>query len=191
MPNIIYMRPGDSEEVAGAWNVAIEAKTAPSMISTSRHALPHLKETRRDSRVFGAYVLREEPDAQITLIGVGAELSFAIQISDALARDGGIKARVVSFPCQRLFEQQTLKYKRSVLRRDRGTPAVVIEPYAANGWERYAHAGICMKSFGHSLPGTTAYGCFGYEVGPMPEKVRNYLEGLESGEHIKEESVDL
>ncbi|KAK5074571.1 hypothetical protein LTR70_010141 [Exophiala xenobiotica] len=39
MPNLLYIRPGDSEETAGAWIAAINAKNCPSIISTSRHAL--------------------------------------------------------------------------------------------------------------------------------------------------------
>src|SRR6201999_2332849 len=39
MPNLLYIRPGDSEETAGAWTVAISAKQCPSIISTSRHAV--------------------------------------------------------------------------------------------------------------------------------------------------------
>ncbi|EAU35398.1 predicted protein [Aspergillus terreus NIH2624] len=39
MPNILYIRPGDSEETASAWIVAIQAKRTPSIISTSRHTV--------------------------------------------------------------------------------------------------------------------------------------------------------
>src|ERR1700761_1866270 len=54
MPNLLYIRPGDSEEVAGAWTVAIKAKHTPSIISTSRHALPQTGLTRRSEVSRGA-----------------------------------------------------------------------------------------------------------------------------------------
>src|SRR5699024_8669556 len=82
---------------------------------------------------------------------------------------------VVSFPCQRLFEKQSLEYKRSAPQSRRGIPAVVIEPYAPNGWERYADAGISMRQFGKSLPGKAAYKYFGYEIGVITDKVAGYL----------------
>lgn len=189
MPNILYIRPGDSEETAGAWIAAIEAKGTPTIISTSRHKLPQLKETSRDGVQKGAYVLRENENAAITLLGVGAELSHAVGVAEKLAEEG-IQARVVSFPSWRLFEQQTLEYRRSVLQRHRA-PAVVIEPYAANGWERYADAGACMKTFGHSLPGTAAYDYFGFDVGTLTDRVRGYLKMIDGDELLRREWVDL
>ncbi|KAL5355501.1 Transketolase, thiamine diphosphate binding domain-containing protein [Aspergillus floccosus] len=190
MPNLLYIRPGDSEETAGAWIAALEAKRSSSIISTSRHALPQLKQTRREGVARGAYVLEEAENAAVTLIGVGAELSFALEIAAQL-KEQGVVARVVSFPCQRLFEQQSVEYKREVLRRHRGIPAVVIEPYAPNGWERYADAGINIRRFGHSLPGKAAYKFFGYEIGAMADKVTRYLQRLGEGELLRGEFVDL
>ncbi|OQE26817.1 hypothetical protein PENSTE_c005G08861 [Penicillium steckii] len=190
MPNLLYIRPGDSEETAGAWIAAIEAKKTPSIISTSRQTLPQLAQTRRDGVALGAYVLSENESAVVTLIGVGAELSFALEVSEKLKAQG-IASRVVSFPCQRLFEQQSLEYKRDVLRRHRGIPAVVIEPYAPNGWERYADAGINIKRFGHSLPGKAAYKFFGYEIDHLTTKVTSYLSQLKSDELLRHEFVEL
>ena len=191
MPNLLYIRPGDSEETAGAWIAALEAKKTSTIISTSRHTLPQLRQTRRDGVAQGAYVLEEAHDAAVTLIGVGAELSFALDVAQQLKETRGIVARVISFPCQRLFEQQSLDYKRGVLRRHQGIPAVVIEPYAPNGWERYADAGISIRRFGHSLPGKAAYKFFGYETKVMTAKVGDYLEQLEKGDAQRGEFVDL
>ncbi|KAL6229651.1 hypothetical protein BDW75DRAFT_249445 [Aspergillus navahoensis] len=191
MPNLLFIRPGDSEETAGAWIAAINAKKSSSIISTSRHTLPQLQQTRRDGVLKGAYVLEEAPNADVTLIGVGAELSFALDVAAQLKEKKGITARVVSFPCQRLFEQQSLEYRRGVLQRHKGIPAVVIEPYAPNGWERYADAGISVKRFGHSLPGKVAYKFFGFDIGVMTEKVGDYLERVKDDEALRGEFVDL
>ncbi|KAL4946499.1 hypothetical protein BDV06DRAFT_233096 [Aspergillus oleicola] len=191
MPNLLFIRPGDSEETAGAWIAAINAKKSSSIISTSRHTLPQLKQTRRDGVLKGAYVLEEADSAEVTLLGVGAELSFAFDVAAQLKEKLGITARVVSFPCQRLFEQQSTEYKRSVLQRHKGIPAVVIEPYAPNGWERYADAGISVRRFGHSLPGKAAYKFFGYETGVMTDKIGAYLEQMRSDEALRGEFVDL
>jgi dihydroxyacetone synthase len=189
MPDLLYIRPGDSEETAGAWITAIEAKNMPTIISTSRQALPQLTQTRRDGVAKGAYVLEEVEDADVTLIGVGAELSFALNVAKEL-RGRSIKARVISFPCWRLFEAQSLEYKRDVLRKHL-IPAVVIEPYAPNGWERYANAGICMTSFGHSLPGKVAYKHFGYETPVMTKKICGYLDAIKKDDILRQEFVEL
>lgn len=193
MPGLTYLRPGDSEEVAGAWSVAVDEGTkGPCMISVSRHAVPQLTGlTRRDGVKRGAYVLREHPDAHVTLIGVGAELSFAVDVADRLAERHGVTARVVSFPCHRLFREQGVAYQRDVLRRHEGIPAVVVEPYVALGWERWADAGVCMKGFGHSLPGKYVYGHFGYEVGGMARRVEGFLGAWREGKVGRGEFVEL
>ncbi|KAJ5206532.1 Transketolase C-terminal/Pyruvate-ferredoxin oxidoreductase domain II [Penicillium cf. griseofulvum] len=191
MPNLLYIRPGDSEETAGAWIAAIGAKQTPSIISTSRQTLPQIPQTRRDGVALGAYVLSEAESATVTLIGAGAELSFVVEVAEQLKAQKGITARVISFPCQRLFEKQSLKYKRKTLRRHQGIPAVIIEPYAPNGWERYADAGICVTRFGHSLPGKAAYKFFGFDVDTLAAKVARYLERIQEDELLRGEFVDL
>ncbi|KIM95886.1 hypothetical protein OIDMADRAFT_132534 [Oidiodendron maius Zn] len=194
MPNLLYIRPADSEETAGAWIAAIEAKNTPSIISTSRHPLPQLKQTRRDGVMSGAYILEEPANdviADITLIGTGAELSLALAVAENLRIEKSIKTRVVSFPCQRLFENQSSEYKRSTLKRHLGIPAVVIEPYAPNGWERYADAGFCLNRFGKSLPCKEAYRYFGYETAGVASKISAYLSRIRSKELLRGEYVDL
>ncbi|OAA39093.1 Transketolase [Metarhizium rileyi] len=164
MPNLLYMRPCDSEEVAGAFIAALGARDTPSMISLSRQALEQYPQySSRDEVQRGAYVFVEEDDADVTLIGIGAEMCFAVKTREVLREDFGIKSRVVSFPCQRLFYQQPIEYKRQVLQYRSDVPRVVIEAYAVNGWERYADAGFSMASFGKSLPGKEAYKFFGFD----------------------------
>ncbi|OIW31514.1 transketolase [Coniochaeta ligniaria NRRL 30616] len=190
MPNLLYIRPGDSEETAGAWTAAVQEREGPTIVSTSRHAVLQLKTTRREGVLRGAYVLQEAEDAQVTLIGVGAELSFALDVARELG-GRGVRARVVSFPCWRLFERQERGYKREVLRRHEGIPAVVIEPYAPNGWERYADAAVCVTTFGHSLPGKAAYEFFGFDLDSLTGKVVKYLGDLEEDGLLRHEFMQL
>ncbi|KAG9238309.1 Transketolase, thiamine diphosphate binding domain-containing protein [Amylocarpus encephaloides] len=189
MPNLLYIRPSDSEETAGAFTVALKAKHNATIISTSRQNLPQNKESRRDAVKYGAYVLREKEDATVTIIGVGAEMCFAIEAAEQLAQDR-VSARIVSFPCQRLFEQQTREYRRSTLQSNK-TVAVVVEAYAANGWERYANASISMKTFGKSLPGKVAYEYFGFNGKVIAGKIQAYLEDLKQERIWKSEFVEL
>ena len=78
-------------------------------------------------------------------------MGFAVESTKLLEKEFGLKARVVSFPCQRLFEQQPIEYKREVLKCRSKAPRMIIEAYAVNGWERYADAGVSMSTFGHFL----------------------------------------
>jgi dihydroxyacetone synthase len=138
----------------------LKANRSSTIISTSRQNLPQYSESRRDAVKYGAYVFREKPDASVTILGVGAEMCFAVETADELSK-AGISTRIVSFPSHRLFEQQSREYRRATLR-PKDTAVVVVEAYAANGWERYAHASISMKTFGKSLPGKVAYSYFGF-----------------------------
>ncbi|OAG00192.1 uncharacterized protein CC84DRAFT_1156274 [Paraphaeosphaeria sporulosa] len=192
MPHLEYMRPGDSEEVAGAWARAIEYADGPSMISVSRHAIPQLPGlTRRAGVARGAYVLQEVEDADVTLIAAGAELSFPVSVARQLAETHRVKARVVSFPCHKLFREQPVAYQREVLRRHEGIPAVVIEPYVSLGWERWADAGVNMKGYGHSLPGKYIYEHFGYTTEGMAEGIEGFVREFKEGKVGRGEFVEL
>jgi len=194
MPNLLYIRPADSEETAGAWITAIEAKGTPSIISTSRHALPQLSpRTKRDNVQRGGYVLEEDEDADLTLVSAGAELNIAVQAAEAIRAEGNIKVRVLSFPCQRLFDRQSREYKKSVLARRPGRAIVAVEAYAANGWERYANAAICMSTdrFGQSLPGPVAYEYFGFKVSQVSEKLRDYVKQVKEDPEMLQDFVEM
>ncbi|KAL9561626.1 hypothetical protein ACKAV7_014182 [Fusarium commune] len=139
MPNTLYIRPCDSEEVAGAFIAAIQATETPTIISLSRQNLTQFPQhSSREGVSMGAYIFveAEDDDFDVTLIGVGSEMGLTMQAKDVLLKEHGIKSRVVSFPCPRLFEQQSRQYKQSVLKPRSGKATVVIEAYAANGWER-------------------------------------------------------
>jgi len=185
MPNLLYIRPCDSEEVAGAFIAAINATTTPTMISLSRQNLEQYPEhSSREGVQKGAYVLMEQEDADVTLIGVGAEMFCAVNTKKFLEKEYGIKARVVSFPCQRLFDAQPVEYKRKVLGYRTNAPRVVIEAYSVHGWERYADAGFCMPSFGKSLPGAVAYEHFGFKADTIAPKVKELVE------EVKKEGIE-
>lgn len=187
MPNLLYIRPADTEETAGAFSAALAAKNSPSIISLSRQNLEQYPQySSREGLTKGAYVfIEEEEEADVTLIGVGSEMCFAVKTRDVLREQYGIKARVVSFPCARLFQQQSFAYRQSVLKLRSSIPRIVIEAYAANGWERYADAGYSMKTFGHSLPGAVAYEYFGYNEKVIAPRIKSFInevkrEGIES-----------
>lgn len=186
MPNLLYIRPCDSEETAGAFIAALEAKNTPSIISLSRQSLEQYPQySSRDGAQKGAYVFIEEEHADVTLIGVGAEMCFAVKTRKVLQEKYGIRARVVSFPCQRLFDKQPVEYKRQVLQYRSNAPRVVIEAYAVNGWERYADAGFSMSSFGKSLPGKDAYKFFGFDENVISPEVAKLV-----GE-VKKEGIEI
>lgn len=179
MPNILYIRPCDAEEVAGAYIAAIQATETPTVISLSRQGLAQYPQySSREGTLKGGYVFTEAEggDFDVTLIGVGGEMGFAMQTRELLLQEHGIRARVVSFPCTRLFEQQSREYRRSVLKPQAGKPAVAIEAYPSNGWERYADASVSMNFFGKSLPSKETYEHFGFAPASITAKVKDLVD---------------
>jgi dihydroxyacetone synthase len=126
----------------------------------------------------GGYVFTEaeSDDFDVSLISVGSEMVYAMKTRDLLLKDYGIHARVLSFPCTRLFEMQTREYKQSVLKARANKPAVAIEAYPSNGWERYADASVSMNSFGKSLPSKETYEHFGFEPKRIAAKVKDLVD---------------
>lgn len=190
MPNMNFMRPCDSEEVAGAWEIAIKSKENPSIISLSRHKLQQWP-GKSNRKLFGkgAYFLLEVEGAVLNIIGVGSEMQFAMESAEIL-NSRGIRTNVISFPSYHLFEKQPKEYRRQLLRRGE-VPSVVIEAYAPNGWERYATSGVNMKTFGKSLPGPDTYRYFGFDSGKIAEKIEKYMELWEKDPEVRNEFTEL
>ncbi|EMC93501.1 hypothetical protein BAUCODRAFT_75705 [Baudoinia panamericana UAMH 10762] len=194
MPNFLYIRPCDGEEAAGAFIAAVGAKNTPSMISVARQNVEQFpKYSSREGVQKGAYVFIEEQDADVTLIGVGAEMTFAVGAAKVLKDKHGIKARIVSFPSQRLFEEQPIEYKREVLQYRSNAPRVIIEAYTVNGWERYADAGYSMHTFGHSLPRQYVYGRFNFDNDKIAAKIQPLVQEVKKNgiESLRGEFRDL
>ncbi|THX47735.1 hypothetical protein D6D08_10140, partial [Aureobasidium pullulans] len=151
MPNLQYIRPGDSEEVIGAWLAALTAENKPSMLSLARDpALSLVPNTNRQHVLKGGYVILENEGADVTLISCGSELQFAVEASKQL-NAADIPTRVVSMPCISLFEEQSQQYQDSVL--SGSTHVISIESYIATTWARFCTASIAMDSFGYSVSG--------------------------------------
>ena len=173
MPNVTVIRPGDANEVAYAWKVAIENTTGPTVLVLTRQGMPTYERTEGNAASMvskGAYVLadsdRETPDA--ILIGTGSELHLAVNAKAEL-KAKGIDARVVSMPSWELFEQQDAAYKESVLPKS-VTNRVSIEAGSTFGWDRYIGTegtAIGIDSFGESGPAEELYIHFGITTAKM------------------------
>ncbi|MEO1028308.1 MAG: transketolase, partial [Pseudomonadota bacterium] len=107
MPNVQVLRPADAVETAECWQIALEAENTPSVIALTRQGLtPQRCEPDTENLCAkGAYVLTDAPDAVVTLIATGSEVSLAQEAREALAQSG-IVARIVSAPCFEIFAQQ-------------------------------------------------------------------------------------
>ncbi len=176
MPALTVIRPADANETAHAYRVAFEAD-GPTAIILSRQDLPVLEGTEGayDGMVRGAYVLSEDEEADLTLIGTGSEVHLCVDAVPLLA-ERGIKARVVSMPSWEMFEETTDDEKEEVLPTD--LPALAVEAGTSFGWERWAEAVVAMDRFGSSGPGSEVLAHFGFTAANVADEAENLLSSL-------------
>ena len=172
MPNLLYIRPADEEEVIGAWVCALGTPDQPSILSLARDA-PGVKifTTHREKVARGGYVVVENENAQVTLVSCGSELQFAYNAALRLNKEG-IPTRVVSMPCLSLFEKQPEDYRNTVLSTTRHI--ISVEAYVSTIWARVCTASISMDSFGYSGSGPANFARFGLDSDGIVRKVRDY-----------------
>jgi transketolase len=191
IPNLWFVRPGDANEAAAAWALAVErpaiagASGGPVALALTRQKLPTLagtKEHAREGVRRGGYVLREASggEPQLILIGTGSELQLCAAAAEALEADG-IPTRVVSLPCWERFDAQDQAYRDRVL-----PPAVrkrvSVEAGVSLGWERWVGdegAIIGIDHFGASAPAGTIFKEFGFTTDRVADVGRRVVrEGL-------------
>lgn len=165
IPNLLVVRPGDANEVAMAWRLALNRTDGPTAIILSRQNVPTLDRTHlgaADGVLRGGYVLRAADSPQAIIIATGSEVSIALAAAEQLAHED-IAVQVVSMPCRELFDQQDSAYRNHVLP-PTVQARVAVEAGRSLGWERYVGcdgAIIGVDRFGASAPFQRLYTEFG------------------------------
>ena len=165
IPNLAVFRPADAIETAECWALALERADGPSVIALTRQGLLPVRTEHTEANLCagGAYELSPATShAEVTVIATGSETAIALEARSKLEEDG-IPTRVVSMPCQELFDERPQAERDEILRPD--TVRIAVEAAAALGWERYvgdAGAVIAMESFGASAPGKELFPHFGF-----------------------------
>jgi transketolase len=179
IPNLWYVRPGDANETAMAWQIALERTGGPVALALTRQKLPVLDRSEvaaAAGALRGGYTLWQsgEGEPDVIVLATGSELSIALDGARSLSN--GAVVRVVSLPCWELFEQQPQDYREEVLPPD-VRARVSLEAGITHGWERWVGdhgVSIGVDRFGASAPYTRIY----EELGLTPERVVAESEAL-------------
>jgi len=178
IPNLTVIRPGDANETAVAWRVAVETRDRPVLLILSRQDVPTLDRTRyasADGLRRGAYVLNDARGSKpgLILIASGAEVGLIVAAAERLSAEG-VAVRCVSMPSWELFDALTQAERDAVL-----PPAVrarlAVEAGAAQGWHRYvgdAGGVLGVERFGASAPGETVLREYGFTVEEVCRRAR-------------------
>lgn len=191
IPGLTVVRPGDPNEAAAAWALAVEHREGPVALALSRQKLPVLPGTAAKARegvARGGYVLADAAgpngtvaDPDLILIATGSEVSLAMAVRDELA-GSGIRARVVSLPSWERFAAQPRAYRDAVLP-PTNRRRVTIEAGVSFGWERWAGtegAIVALDRFGGSAPAGQLLERFGF----TPAAVAAVARRVHAGEAV-------
>ena len=176
IPNFDVIRPGDAEEVVGAYAAALERNDGPTLIALSRQAVPLLSAipvaVRRAGVLKGGYVaVQESTSLTLILLATGSELHLAV----AAAKELGSGVRVVSLPSFERFNRQAVEYRENVLpfacqRR------IAIEAGVTALWHQYVGPNgkiIGIDRFGLSAPGPVVFKELGITVDAILSAARS------------------
>jgi transketolase len=183
IPNLVVIRPGDANETAVAWRVALEAREQPVLLVLTRQDLPTLDRSRyaaADGLRRGAYVLSDAPNGKpdLILIASGSEVALIVAAQQRLLEDT-IQVRIVSMPSWELFDAQPLEYRNAVL-----PPAVgarlAVEAGVSQGWQPYVGSRgdvLAVDRFGASAPGELVMREYGFSVDNVCARAKALLAG--------------
>jgi transketolase len=123
IPETRRHRPCDAHETREAWRAALERDNAPTAFAFSRQKVAVIDRKNSPTQRLAQRRIRfsrsrnengERLSPQLILIATGSEVGLAMQAREQL-NSQNIPTRVVSMPCWEFFDEQTPKYKESVL----------------------------------------------------------------------------
>ena len=180
IPNLNVFRPADRMETIECWEQALKNSKTPSVLSLTRQNLDPIRKkySKTNKCSLGAYeVLRTNNKINLTILASGSEVNLAIETSHKLAKDK-IYSKVVSVPCQDIFDLQSKSYKQKIL--DETKFKISIEAASTDCWRKYVGTeGLAfgIDTFGKSAPYKEIYKYFGLTVENISKKTKNLIRG--------------
>ncbi len=178
IPNLNVFRPSDTIETFECWQLALESKNTPSVISLTRQGVNpiRLENSLKNKSSLGAYeVLRTGDNISLTILATGSETSLASDVGHKLATDG-IYSKVISMPCQKIFDNQSEEYKDKILCE---TELIVsIEASETNYWKKYTGTkglNFGINDFGKSAPYKKIYDHFKLNSESIVKKIKEKI----------------
>jgi len=182
IPNLIVIRPGDANETAMAWRIAIALPDSPVALILTRQNVPTLDRKKfalAEEVRFGAYILADAPDSnpQLILIATGSEVGLIVSAQEQLKAQK-FAVRLVSMPSWELFEAQTKEYRDTILP-PRVYARIAVEAGISQGWHHYVGdygEVISVENFGASAPGPVMMREYGFTIEHICERARALMQ---------------
>lgn len=167
-------RPATYAEIVAGYKHFVENKK-PTALVMSKNKLCHIPASTIENAQHGAYVLFESgKKPQVEIIATGREVLLAIEVAKAIESIG---ARVISMPCESLFDKQDKDYKKAV-RLKNPTLKVAIEASNDNIWYKYVGENglvISVDSYQTSGKGSEVYSNAGFNTESIVKQILKKL----------------
>ena len=178
IPNLYVFRPADRMETIECWEQALKNSKTPSVLSLTRQNLDPIRKkySNINKCSYGAYeVLRTNKKIHLTILASGSEVNLAIETSHKLAEDK-IYSKVISVPCQELFDLQSNSYKQKIIGETKAK--ISIEAGSTDCWKKYIGINgltLGIDTFGKSAPYKEIYESFGLTASKIANKSKKLL----------------
>ncbi len=178
IPNLNVFRPADMNETLECWEAAINNDKGPSAIILSRQKLNYLSKfpDKKNKCLMGAYEINiSSHDNKVTIVASGSEVELALATQELL-KVSGIESKVVSMPCQELFDRQSEDYKNKVLEKE--NLIVSLEAGSVICWNKYLKENdiaIGIDEFGKSAPYKEIYDVMNLTSNKIASIIQNKL----------------
>jgi transketolase len=174
IPNLTILRPADFVETLESWEIAMHS-SSPVMLLLTRQSVPQIRKPMEYNQCkFGAYVVDDAHDPDVTIFASGSELQIAIEVK-ALLQDT-LTIRIVSVPSFELLFKQPQEYVDNLLGGD--DLKVGIEAASSFGWHRIIGSNglfFGIDQFGHSAPSRDLYKLYDLESSTIANKIKMRL----------------
>ena len=178
IPNLNVFRPADINETLECWELALKSKNTPSVIALSRQKLPYINPglSKINKCALGAYQVKiTSHESKVVLIASGSEVELALETQKQL-KENNIESKVVSMPCQELFDKQSEEYKEEILETE--SLIITIEAGSVVSWNKYTKKnGISLgvDEFGESAPYKEVYKHFNLTSDDIVTQIQKML----------------
>lgn len=177
--SFLALRPADTAETIIAWQMALDNRERPTGLILSRQGIKDL--SSKNKRIIdaknakkGAYRVRTHPNADVTLIASGSEVS-TLMAAASLLHECGIFCNVVSVPSEGLFRDQSIAYQDEILGElpryglTAGLPVTLTSLIGSKG------SVDGLDHFGYSAPASVLDEKFGFTGESVYRRIRDFL----------------
>ena len=171
IPKLRVFRPADAQEAVLVWKIALSKKKDPNALLFTRQNLEVFQKSKgwEKDATKGAYVVKEQRQADITIVATGSEVSVAIDAAKELSAKNK-KVQVVSMLCKELYDEQDEEWKTSII--PKNSKVIICEAATPMGWDSLHPVGhIGIDGFGVCGPASDVKQYFGLEGKSIAKKI--------------------